>query len=58
MKHFRVRMRELGLLNLEKKRLCGILIMVFKHLKGAYQKDGERLIKDPGVTRQGEMAPN
>ena len=31
-------LRELGLLNLEKKKLQGGPIAVFQHLKGAYKK--------------------
>jgi len=37
------RLRQLGLLSLEKRSLWGDLILMFQYLKGAYKKDRERL---------------
>ena len=40
---YEVRLREMGLFSLEKRRLEGDLIVAFQHSKGAYKQVGERL---------------
>ena len=37
------RLRELGLFSQRKRKLLGDLIVVFQYIKGAFNKDGERL---------------
>lgn len=41
---YKNRMREMGLLSLEKRRLCRDLIVAFQYLKGIYKKEGDRLL--------------
>jgi len=58
MKHlsYKDKLRELGLFNLEKRRLQGDLIAAFQYLKESYRKD--RFSAESVVTEQGEMAPS
>ncbi|KAK4830130.1 hypothetical protein QYF61_008557 [Mycteria americana] len=51
------RLRELGLLRLENRRLQGDLIAAFQYLKGAYKKDEDRLFNSV-VIGQGVMVLN
>lgn len=51
------RLRELGLLSLDKKKFWQGLIVTFKYLKVAYKRDGDFLPK-PAVTGQGATVLN
>ena len=51
------KLRELGLLRLEKRRLWGDLIAAFQYLKGAYKQEGSKLFErvDNSRTRENDF---
>ena len=54
------RLRELGMLSLEKRKLQRDLIVAFQYLKGAYKQEGEQMFTrvDSDRTGQGGMVLN
>ena len=52
------RLKELGLSSLEKRRLCGDLILAFQYMKGAYKQEGGLLFTRVDSDGKGGMVLN
>ena len=55
---YEVRLRELGLFSLEKRKLWGDLIVAFQYLRGAYKQEGEWLFRGVDSDRTRGMVLN
>lgn len=51
---YEVRLKEMGLFSLEKRRLWGDLIAAFEYMQGTCNQDGERLFTWADSDRTGE----
>ena len=50
---YEYRLRELGLISLEKRRLRGDLMVAFQYLEGAYKQEGDRYFRLSDSDRAG-----